>query len=191
MKDKILIVDNYDSFTFNLIQIIREVSRWGWTIVKNDEIRFEEADRYSKILISPGPGIPSEAGKLLALITEFAPKKSILGVCLGHQAIAEAFGGELIKLANVVHGQRKEVIIHDRTDYLFKGLPKKFDVGLYHSWTVSPDRLPSCLKVTAAADDGTIMAIAHREFDVKGVQFHPESIMTAYGKKILSNWLNR
>jgi anthranilate synthase component 2 len=189
MKDKILIVDNYDSFTFNLIQIIREVSRWGWTIVKNDEIGFEEVDRYRKILISPGPGVPSEAGKLLAMITEFAPKKSILGICLGHQAIAEAFGGELIRLDNVVHGQRKEVIIHDRTEYLFKGLPKKFEVGLYHSWSVSPDHFPRCLQITASDVDGSIMSLAHTVYDVRGIQFHPESIMTAPGKKIISNWL--
>jgi anthranilate synthase component 2 len=190
MKPSLLIIDNYDSFTYNLIQIVEEVGGYDWVMMKNDEIDFDAVKRFKKILISPGPGIPSEAGDLIKLIKLFVPGKSILGVCFGHQAIAEAFGGKLTKLAKVVHGQGKEVIIHDRTEYLFKGLPEKFEVGLYHSWAVSPKQLPHCLQITAKISDGTIMALSHKQFDVKGIQFHPESIMTDYGEKILGNWLN-
>jgi len=189
MKPSLLIIDNYDSFTYNLIQIVEEGGGYDWVIMKNDEIDFEAVNRFKKILISPGPGIPSEAGGLIKLIKQFAPDKSILGVCLGHQAIAEAFGGKLTKLADVVHGQKKKVIVHDKTEYLFKGLPEKFEVGLYHSWAVSLKQLPHCLQITASTSEGTIMALSHKQFDVKGIQFHPESIMTVHGKKIISNWL--
>jgi len=189
MKPSLLIIDNYDSFTYNLIQMVEERGGYDWVMMKNDEIDFDAVNRFKKILISPGPGIPSEAGDLIKLIKQFAQGKSILGVCLGHQAIAEAFGGKLTKLANVVHGQKKEVIVYDRTEYLFKGLPEKFEVGLYHSWAVSAKQLPHCLRITAKASDGIIMALKHKQFDVKGIQFHPESVMTAAGKKIILNWL--
>lgn len=189
MTAKLLIVDNYDSFTYNLVQLIEENCGCEYDIVKNDEIDFNKIVLYDKILITPGPGIPAEAGEILRLLKLYSNTKSILGICLGYQAIAEAFGGHLVQLPNVSHGISKKIKIFDERDYLFRGLPETLEVGLYHSWAVSSKQLPLCLKVTAAADDGTIMAIAHNEFDVKGVQFHPESIMTAYGKKILSNWL--
>jgi len=190
MTTKLLIVDNYDSFTYNLVQLIEEIGGSEFDIVKNDEIDFDQVVLYNKILITPGSGIPAEAGEILRLIKLYSKAKSIFGICLGYQAIAEAFGGYLVQLSQVSHGISKKIRILNERDYLFRGLPETLEVGLYHSWAVAAEQLPSCLKVTAAADDGTIMAIAHREFDVNGVQFHPESIMTAYGKKILSNWLN-
>lgn len=190
MITKLLIVDNYDSFTYNLIQLVEENGGCEFEIVKNDKIDFNRVEYYNKILITPGPGIPAEAGEILRLIKLYSKTKSIFGICLGCQAIAEAFGGRLVQLPQVAHGISKKIKILDEREYLFRGLPESFDVGLYHSWAVSSEHLPSCLKVTAAAEDGTIMAIAHREFNVKGVQFHPESVMTAFGKRILSNWLN-
>ena len=190
MTTKLLIVDNYDSFTYNLVQLIEEIGGCEFDIVKNDKIDFKRVELYNKILITPGPGVPAEAGEILHLIKLYSNTKSILGICLGYQAIAEAFGGHLVQLPKVSHGISKKIKILNERDYVFRGLPETFEVGLYHSWAVSAEQLPSCLKITAAADDGTIMAIAHKEFDVKGIQFHPESIMTAYGKKILCDWLN-
>jgi anthranilate synthase component II len=189
MKQRILIIDNYDSFTYNLIQIIAETGTYECVMMKNDEIDFIAADRFENMLISPGPGVPSEAGDLIKFIVHFAPKKKILGVCLGHQAIAEVFGGSLVQLPTVVHGMKKRIRIHKPKDYLFNQLPEHFEVGLYHSWAVSGKNLPECLRVTASTTDGTIMALRHNEFDVRGVQFHPESFMTDYGRIMIQNWL--
>jgi anthranilate synthase component 2 len=188
MSTKILIIDNYDSFTYNLIQLVEELN-CKYDIIKNDRIDFDLAAGYKKILITPGPGIPSEAGNILQFIKHFSKTKSILGVCLGCQAIAEVFGGRLKQLPNVSHGICKEIKILDEQDYIFNGLPKMFEAGLYHSWAVSADGFPKELKITAKTIDGTIMVFTHREYDVKGIQFHPESIMTHYGKKIIENWL--
>jgi anthranilate synthase component 2 len=189
MKPQILLIDNYDSFTYNLIQIVE--SR-GFTVkvVKNNKITEKDLSRYNNIMISPGPGIPTEAGKLISVIKTFAPTKRILGICLGHQAIAEAFGGSLIRMPSVAHGLKKEIKLSQKDEYLFNGLPLKFEAGLYHSWMVSKNNFPQSLEITATDSDGTIMAIAHKEFDVRGIQFHPESIMTKYGYKIIYNWLD-
>lgn len=187
---KILLVDNYDSFTFNLIHILKELSGEGDTIdiVKNDQINFNTLETYHKIILSPGPGIPSEAGGLLKLLKEFSPSLSILGVCLGHQAIGEAFGAEVIPSPVIYHGVQSEItVIADNN--LFNGLPKQLRVGRYHSWIINNDHLPECLQVTATDEDEQIMAIAHKTYDIHGVQFHPESIMTPSGKQIIQNFI--
>lgn len=185
---KILLIDNYDSFTYNLLQIMEEAGAVV-TVVKNDAIDFDEVGFYDKILLSPGPGLPAEAGKLLALIREFAATKSILGVCLGHQAIAEVFGGTLLNLPNVYHGIRQDIEVVNRTDLLFENLPTPLTVGLYHSWAVSSVGFPDVLEITAYSPDDVVMALRHRRFDVRGVQFHPESYMTPSGRQLLENWL--
>jgi anthranilate synthase component II len=184
----ILVVDNYDSFTFNLTQLIGECG-YPCDVVKNDRLDLAAIRGYSKILISPGPGVPSEAGNICDLIREFSATKSILGICLGHQAIAEVFGARLLQLPDPAHGAKKRIRIIDRLDYLFNGLPDEIDGGLYHSWSVSHDGFPECLRVTAVASDEAIMAVSHREHDVHGIQFHPESIMTIHGRAIVCNWL--
>lgn len=185
---KILVVDNYDSFTYNLVYIIRQLGYGAqMDIFRNDKIALEAVEGYDKILLSPGPGIPSEAGIMPALLKQYASTKDILGVCLGHQAIGEAFGSGLTNLSEVVHGLASEVTVQD--DLLFQGLPKEFKVGRYHSWVINEQTLPSCLKVTARTPDGQIMAVAHEEYQVRGVQFHPESILTEHGVEIMRNWL--
>ena len=187
----ILVIDNYDSFTYNLTQILREEGACNFDVVKNDKIEIETVNSYDKILISPGPGLPEDIPILSLIIKMYSEKKSILGVCLGHQAIVQALGGSLKQMTRVSHGVTKAVTIVDEEDYLFNGMASNFEVGLYHSWAVSKDGMPECLKTTAVSDDGVIMAIRHRELDVRGIQFHPESIMTIEGKKILRNWLGR
>ena len=186
---KILVFDNYDSFTYNLVHIIREL---GYTpdVFRNDEITLEEINQYDKILLSPGPGIPDEAGILKPLIQQYADKKSILGVCLGHQAIAEVFGAKLYNIKNVLHGvtSQAKVIIQD--EVLFQHVSNKFQATHYHSWAVSDENFPEVLEVTATNDDKIIMALRHKNFDVRGVQFHPESIMTPEGKQMIKNWIN-
>ena len=186
---KILVFDNYDSFTYNLVHIIREL---GFTsdVFRNDEITLEEINQYDKILLSPGPGIPDEAGILKPLIQQYADKKSILGVCLGHQAIAEVFGAKLYNIKNVLHGvtSQAKVIIQD--EVLFQHVSNKFQATHYHSWAVSDENFPEVLEVTATNDDKIIMALRHKNFDVRGVQFHPESIMTPEGKQMIKNWIN-
>lgn len=185
---KILLFDNYDSFTYNLKHILSEL---GATVdvVRNDKITLSEVDKYDKILLSPGPGIPSEAGLLLPLIKHYAPTKSILGVCLGEQAIAEVFGATLQNLSDVYHGVCSDIRVIAE-DVLFEGLTPGFRAGRYHSWVVSKENLPDCLEITAVdATDGMIMALRHRTYDVRGIQFHPESILTPQGKKIMENWL--
>ncbi len=188
MSDDVLVVDNYDSFTRNLTAAIAESGR-GFRLVPNDEVTAGEIARFRKILISPGPGVPSEAGRVCDLIRTHAAGKSILGVCLGHQAIAEVYGGTLVKLPRPDHGVRRSVTITDRGCYLFGGLPEQIDVGLYHSWTVSAETFPERLKVTARSVEGEVMALSHREYDLHGVQFHPESVMSPLGRTILENWL--
>lgn len=185
----VLVVDNYDSFTFNLTQMIEE-SGCVCEVVKNDLLLSGVPDRFDKILISPGPGVPSGTDSVCNLIRQFSGKKSILGICLGHQAIAEVFGAGLTQLTIVAHGVQKLIRITDNSNYLFAELPREIEGGLYHSWTVSQNRLPDCLRVTAVASDGTIMALSHREHDVQGIQFHPESIMTTHGRLIIHNWLH-
>lgn len=184
----ILVFDNYDSFTYNLVHAVKKLGFSNVEVHRNDQISLEEIARFDKIILSPGPGVPSESGILLDVIKTYAPMKPILGVCLGEQAIAEAFGGRLINLPNVHHGVSSEVdIIED--DILFKGLDKKLEVGRYHSWAVQKEGLPECLKVTAIDEEGMIMALSHREYDVRGVQFHPESVLTPKGEEMLKNWL--
>ncbi len=188
---KILVLDNYDSFTYNLVQYIERVHKEPVDVFRNDQISVEEAGRYDKILISPGPGIPEEAGITLELIRAWGSSKSILGVCLGHQAIAEAYGGSIVNLSTVYHGvtgQMKQVLTGD---YILEGVPVDFDAGRYHSWVVEPETLPGELEVTVRNDEGFIMAIRHREHDVRGVQFHPESVLTEYGGRMILNWIKR
>lgn len=186
---KILVLDNYDSFTYNLVQYIERVLKAPVDVRRNDQISLKDVAPYDKILISPGPGIPDEAGISLDLIKEYGATKSILGVCLGHQAIAVAYGGSIKNLDTVYHGvvgQMKQVI---PGDYLLEGIPFDFDAGRYHSWVVEQSNLPEELEVFVENDEGYIMAIRHKQFDVRGVQFHPESVLTEYGGKMILNWL--
>jgi len=189
MKDRILIVDNYDSFTYNLYHLVKELGYMHVEVLRNDRLALDELDVFDKIILSPGPGIPSEAGLLPDIIRYYASKKSMLGVCLGHQAIAEVFGAQLLNLKEVFHGVAMPIQVV-RPHRLFKGLPDTLEVGRYHSWIVSSDGFPSCLEVTAVDADGSIMALRHRDYDVHGIQFHPESVLTPTGAQILGNWLN-
>lgn len=186
---KLLVVDNYDSFTFNLVQIIEQSSLCEFDVIKNDNINLSGIDQYDKIIFSPGPGVPSENPIMEKIIKNYSLSKSILGVCLGFQAIAEYYGAKLINMNSVLHGITKEISLIDQSEYLFADLPKNISVGLYHSWEVSSEDFPNELKITALSDDGIIIALKHKALDIKGVQFHPESIMTPFGKKILFNWL--
>ena len=185
---KILILDNYDSFTYNLVHLVKELGYTDVDVVRNDQITLPDVDNYDKIILSPGPGIPSEAGLLLDMIKMYAPSKSILGVCLGHQAIGESFGAKLTNLEDVYHGVSTKVNITDN-DVIFEGLDKNIEVGRYHSWIVSSEGLPACFRVTAVDDNGQIMAMVHKDYDVHGVQFHPESVLTPAGKQIVKNFL--
>ncbi len=185
----ILVFDNYDSFTYNLVHALREISDAQVTVVRNDKLNLDDAEGYDKIVLSPGPGIPSEAGLLLDLIRRYGSTKDILGVCLGHQALCEAYGATLINLSDVHHGLSEEIKVIAK-DPLFEGLPERFEVGRYHSWAVSPENLPADLEVTATDDEGQIMAMQHRKYKLHGVQFHPESVLTPHGKDILRNWIN-
>lgn len=185
---KILIFDNYDSFTYNLVHIVKELGYDDVEVARNDKIKLRDVEVYDKIILSPGPGIPSEAGLLLPLIKQYAATKSILGVCLGHQAIAEAFGATLINLSEVYHGVAAEIqVVAD--DVLFYNLPRVLEVGRYHSWTVSNLRLPEDIRITAVDEKGEIMAFKHNKYRLHGVQFHPESVLTPKGKEIVSNFL--
>lgn len=186
---KILVLDNYDSFTYNLVQYITELVGDTPSVFRNDEISLDDVEAYDAVVLSPGPGLPSEAGIMPELIKRYAPTKHIFGVCLGLQAIGEAFGGELYNLPKVFHGVATPIQITDSQELIFQNIPKEILVGRYHSWAVKTDNLPPVLKVTATADEGqTIMAMSHKEYNVRGVQFHPESIMTDYGKQILKNF---
>jgi anthranilate synthase component 2 len=187
---KILVIDNYDSFTYNLVHYIENIiDNDVISVFRNDKINLDDVEGYDKILLSPGPGIPDEAGICLELIKRYAPTKSIFGVCLGHQAIGEAFGGKLVNLETVYHGVSTPIHIVTPDDYLYSGLPGTFEVGRYHSWIVDRNGLPDCFKINSLDDQGFIMGISHNEFDVKGVQYHPESVLTEHGMKIVENWL--
>lgn len=186
---KILIFDNYDSFTYNLVHLVKELGFTDVDVHRNDKIALENIAKYDKIILSPGPGIPSEAGLLLPLIKEYAGKKPILGVCLGHQAIGEAFGAKLSNLEDVYHGVATKIEVI-KPDYLFEGLDRELEVGRYHSWIVDKEGLPGCIEVTAVDNNGQIMALRHKEYDIHGVQFHPESVLTPAGEIIVKNFLN-
>ncbi|MDY0090428.1 MAG: aminodeoxychorismate/anthranilate synthase component II [Flavobacteriaceae bacterium] len=185
---KILMIDNYDSFTYNLVHYLEDLNR-KVIVVRNDQIELEEVKSYDKIILSPGPGLPDQAGILSEIIETYAPQKSILGICLGHQAIAEVFGGTLIKKEKTHHGVATQINITEPRDPIFMDLPNFIEVGRYHSWEVNPENFPENLKITSVDNTGTIMSLSHKIYDVKGVQFHPESILTPNGKKILENWL--
>ncbi|MBO4893006.1 MAG: aminodeoxychorismate/anthranilate synthase component II [Prevotella sp.] len=183
---KVVIIDNYDSFTYNLSHLIKELGA-EVTVLRNDQFKLEELEQFNKIVLSPGPGIPSEAGLLLDVIRTYAGKKPILGVCLGHQAIGEVFGGKLVNLSEVFHGVATPChIVVD--DPIFSGLERTITIGRYHSWVVSKEAFPDCLEITAEID-GQIMALRHKTLNVRGIQFHPESVLTPDGKKMIQNWL--
>lgn len=205
---KILVFDNYDSFTYNLVHLVEKITRVKVDVYRNDELPLEQVKAYDKIILSPGPGIPEEAGLLLPLIKEYASSKPILGVCLGHQAIGEAFGGKLVNLKQVYHGVATLIQVGSRESVvgsqqpsarklnrnlvdssLFDGLPAKIEVGRYHSWVVSEEGFPEELEITAVDDNGYIMGLQHKTYDIQGVQFHPESVLTPDGEKIMRNWL--
>ncbi|MDR3366332.1 MAG: aminodeoxychorismate/anthranilate synthase component II [Prevotellaceae bacterium] len=187
---KILVFDSYDSFTYNLVHALRKLGCEDVDVARNDQIALEAVDRYDKILLSPGPGIPSESGILLDLIKTYAATKSIFGVCLGMQAIGEAFGGTLVNLKSVYHGVSDEIQVA-APDLLFDGLGERFEAGRYHSWVVSPENFPEALRITATDRRGNIMALAHRRYRVRGVQFHPESVLTPLGERIIKSWLEK
>ena len=187
---KVLVFDNYDSFTYNLVHMIEKIIKQRVDVHRNDKISLDEISGYDKIVLSPGPGLPGEAGILKQVINTFAPAKSILGVCLGHQAIGEVFGAVLINLPMVFHGVATPIHITKQQDVIFYNIPKQFTAGRYHSWIIDRETLPDCFEVTAEDEQGQIMAITHKEFDVRGVQFHPERILTTHGEKLLSNWLS-
>ena len=186
---KILVFDNYDSFTYNLVQYVKSIGNHEVDVILNDEIELKAVSGYDGIILSPGPGLPAEAGLLLPLIEEYKSTKRIFGVCLGQQAIAESFGGKLHNLSAVFHGVATPITFNDPKHYLFDGLPNTINAGRYHSWVVEKNSLPSCLKIEATDNEGQIMALSHREYDVCGVQFHPESVLTPMGINIISNWL--
>lgn len=185
---KILVIDNYDSFVYNLVHYLEEFD-CEVTVVRNDQLDLALPKNFDKILLSPGPGIPEEAGLLMQIIQQYGPTKSILGVCLGQQAIAQVYGGSLINLEQVFHGIATPVSLSVLDESLFKGLDGTFEVGRYHSWVVNPKDFPACLEITATDKDNNIMALRHREYDVKGVQFHPESVLTPEGKTMIKNWI--
>ncbi len=201
MTTKILVFDNYDSFTYNVVHLGEMILHNKVTVYRNDEITLEKVKEFDKIILSPGPGIPVEAGLLLPLIKEYAPTKPILGVCLGHQAIGEAFGAKLVNLSSVFHGVATPINILNsgavngsskngaRGSQLFHGLPPQIEVGRYHCWVVAKENFPADLEITAMDDNGYIMGLQHKQYDVQGVQFHPESILTPRGEDILRNWL--
>ena len=185
---KILVLDNYDSFTYNLVHIIRELG-YAMDIFRNDKIGVEDVAKYDKILLSPGPGVPDEAGIMKNLIREYGASKSILGICLGHQGIGEVYGAKLFNIPKVLHGVTSETEIKDENEYLFKNIPNRFQATHYHSWAVVPETIEGDLRVTAVNDEGLVMGLSHVRYDVKGLQFHPESIMTPEGPKMIANWL--
>jgi anthranilate synthase component II len=186
---KLLVFDNYDSFTYNLVHLVEKILHQKVDVYRNDQLPLEKVNEYDKIILSPGPGVPSEAGLLLPLIKEYAATKSILGVCLGHQAIGESFGGKLINLSTVYHGVSTPVHILNGGQQLFAGLPEEIQAGRYHSWIVDEEGFPAELEITARDNNGYIMGLRHKTYDIQGVQFHPESVLTPLGETILRNWL--
>ena len=191
--NKILILDNYDSFTYNLVHIVEKIIHGKVDVFRNDKISLDEVEKYEKIILSPGPGLPKDSNILMPLIKEFSSRKSILGVCLGQQAIAEVFGGSLVNLSSVFHGVATKIKVEDArtkaTNDLFKSLPAEIEVGRYHSWVVNRDDFPAVLEITAIDEWDNIMALRHRKYDVQAVQFHPESVLTPLGEKMIENWL--
>ena len=187
---RLLVLDNYDSFTYNLVYILRELG-YRPDVVRNDKLTVAEAGQYDKIMLSPGPGIPSEAGIMQDLIREHGPTKSILGICLGHQGISEVYGATLENLGDVLHGVAHQTTITDRSERLFTDIPNELTVGRYHSWTVVPSSMPADLRTTAVDEHGRVMALSHVRYDVKGLQFHPESVLTENGVQMIKNWLNQ
>ncbi|CAN5315806.1 aminodeoxychorismate/anthranilate synthase component II [soil metagenome] len=185
---KLLVLDNYDSFTYNLVYILRELGLRP-DVIRNDRISLDAVGQYDKIMLSPGPGIPSEAGIMQDLVREYGPTKSILGICLGHQGIGEVYGASLENLGDVLHGVAHRTTVVDRSEKLFADIPDELMVGRYHSWTVVPDSMPADLRITAVDEQGRVMGLSHRRFDVKGLQFHPESVLTENGVKMIENWL--
>ncbi|WP_341653199.1 aminodeoxychorismate/anthranilate synthase component II [Blattabacterium cuenoti] len=190
MMNKILILDNYDSFTYNLVHTVKKLTKNFVQVSRNNEIELSDIEKYNKIILSPGPGIPDEAHILKPLVKTFYSTKSIFGVCLGQQAIGEVFGACLLNTKKVYHGISSLIKIVDSKEILFQKLPREIKVGRYHSWIISPHNFPEELKVTAIGNKGEIMALRHKFYDVCGVQFHPESILTPHGEKIIDNWLN-
>ena len=188
MQKKVLVIDNYDSFTYNLVHLVNELGR-DVEVWRNDKFELADVAQFDKILLSPGPGIPEEAGLLLDVIKTYAATKSIFGVCLGQQAIAEAFGGTLLNLGRPMHGIATPITVLDEQEVLFKDCPSVINVGRYHSWVVSNYGFPDCLKITARDETDEIMALRHKVLDVRGVQFHPESVLTDHGKQMMKNWL--
>lgn len=188
-EPKILVVDNYDSFTFNLVHLLQECGM-DCTVIRNDKFHIDDVAAYDKILLSPGPGIPEEAGLLMDVIRVYGASKSILGICLGQQAIAEVYGGKLFNLKRPVHGTATPLSVLKPTEPLFKNLPERFNIGRYHSWAVAHEQFPPELEITAVDDEGVIMALSHRSYDVKGLQFHPESVLSEHGKQMIANWLD-
>lgn len=187
---KVVIIDNYDSFTYNLVHYFEDLD-CEVTVFRNDEFDLEELNPFDKIVLSPGPGVPKDAGLLKAVIQTFAPTKSILGVCLGQQAIGEVFGGNIINLEKVYHGVATKINVVVADETLFDGLENQLEVGRYHSWVINPAEFPETLEITSLGENGEIMSLRHRTFDVKGVQFHPESVLTPKGKAILANWIKQ
>ena len=187
---KILLVDNYDSFTYNLVHLIQKLgARYEITVRRNDEISIEEVAAYDRILLSPGPGLPADAGLLLPIIQSYAHEKPILGICLGHQAIGQVFGAKLLNLPAVFHGVATPIRKTEIPSLLFKNLPETFSVGRYHSWVLSPENFPAELQITALDEAGNIMAFQHAQYQVQAVQFHPESVLTPHGESMMKNWL--
>ena len=190
MRPRVLLIDNHDSFTWNLVQLLDESGLCDFTVRFNDEISPHAVALFDKLIISPGPGIPSQIPLIREIISIYAGKMSILGICLGHQAIVEAMGGRLLNLDQAVHGIRQTIIVTDHSEKLFIGLPGEFEVGLYHSWAADTECMPSCLRITAISPAGVVMAVSHETYDMKGLQFHPESYMTGFGNHIIENWLS-
>lgn len=185
---KILVIDNYDSFTYNLVHVLKKFDGVTVEVRRNDEVAKDQPSLYDKIVFSPGPGLPEEAGSMLAIIRDYAGKKPMLGVCLGHQAIGESFGGTLQNMNDVLHGVSTPIIVVAKS-YLFEHIPETFDAGRYHSWIVERESLPEVLEITSLDQEGRIMSFQHKVFDIQGVQFHPESILTPVGEKIIENWV--
>lgn len=188
---KVIVIDNYDSFTYNLVQLVRESNQCEVVVKRNDEFQIDEIEAFDKIILSPGPGLPSEAGLMPQVVEKYSKTKQILGICLGHQCIGEIFGGKLENLKQVVHGKGWETKVLDTDNYLFQNVPAVFESGRYHSWVVSKDNFPDCLEITAIDNNDSIMGLKHKTYDVQGLQFHPESVLTPEGRKIMGNWLCR
>ncbi len=189
MNNKILVLDNYDSFTYNIVHYIEELN-FEVDVFRNDQISIQEIEKYNTIILSPGPGLPKDAGILKQVIQKYAASKKILGICLGMQAIGEVFGGKLHNLDTVYHGVATAITVTDKNDSLYKNLPENFKVGRYHSWVIDSESFPKDLRVTATDKNGQIMSLTHKNYQVYGVQYHPESILTEYGKELLKNFLN-